>query len=81
MLSVHQIGQGRPLKRGEKYAGHIGAGRSIEQTGRKHQEEIRPEAVPADLADARDRDGQGFTGDVELEGIAELQVQGLLVLR
>src|SRR6266404_3835896 len=76
---THQIGQRRPLYRGQIHAGHIRAGGAVQEPGRKYQKEIRPKAVPANLADAGHFHGQRFPRDIEAHLVAQFQLQGLLI--
>ncbi len=74
----HHIGHARRILRAVHGAGHPRAGRAIEQARRKHQEEVRLQAVPLHVAEARYGDRNRFAGDVERELVAQLQTHGLL---
>src|SRR6185437_4586684 len=67
--------------RTEVRAREIGTRRRIEHAGRKHDEEIRVEAVPFDVPDARDRRRERLAADLEGQAIADAQAERSLELR
>ena len=71
----HEIGDGLGILGLQVRRRHPRALRALEQTRREHQEEVRLEAVPLHLAHARDLGGARLAGDVELQLVAELELQ------
>ena len=65
----------------ELHAREPGAGEAVERPRREHQEEVRPEGVPFDFAEAQDSRFHGLARDVEGEAVAELEPELLLVFR
>ena len=64
-----------PLAFGRTNGAEIRPGHLLEHAGREQREEVRPEAVPFDLAQARDLGRHRRAREVEGQRVAELEVQ------
>src|SRR6185312_6944325 len=79
--AVRELREHMARRRMEVRAREIRARRRIEYTGRKHDEEIRIEAIPFDFPNVSDRRRERLPAYRERQLIPDVQSEGLLKLR